>query len=487
MRLRVTRTCPPSFPLAKALRYKSQIFRYATWSRPYWPIAFPSASVRHYSTKTTREPTTDGNVAIPSLPPQRLVPVVLTRPPLPAAASEQSSPERPSTEEPLTASSSYCRLIIRHCQTPNSSIDWIDVTSHPATTLEDYKTGIMTFFQELGVSELIGMDGALDTMLLPQTISLQNGTIGLVVRVASRNVSPEQDSIQELTNRLTVLIFEDHRVVTIHRIDVEFIRNIRDSWHSVFSNVMTKPYLLNLLVKRSTQTFQRALADAILLFDKYEASLFAPREQRPQLSRNIYHVKRRAAVYHRLLSLQHDAFSHCITLLKHQEEEGRAMMKKWMAADHAATGGSMPHRFRRYHQNHPSHASNRGTVVLGHAPSTASAGVVVASPQQLDAYFHNVLQHMEDIRSLSDELNETANAVLQLLFQLSSYQLNDLMRVLTMFSAVFIPLTFMSGIYGMNFESLPLLNHPQGHWVCFGVMSVMSGGLLGWFRWRKYW
>ncbi|KAH9600727.1 Mg2+ transporter protein [Trypanosoma melophagium] len=77
--------------------------------------------------------------------------------------------------------------------------------------------------------------------------------------------------------------------------------------------------------------------------------------------------------------------------------------------------------------------------------------------------FQDVQQDIAHVRSISEELNANADSVLQLLFQLSSYQLNELMRVLTIFSAFFIPLSFIASIYGMNFTHLPLLEDNYGH------------------------
>ena len=63
---------------------------------------------------------------------------------------------------------------------------------------------------------------------------------------------------------------------------------------------------------------------------------------------------------------------------------------------------------------------------------------------------------------------------------------NEVMRVLTVMSSVFIPLTFIAGVYGMNFESIPGLKSPQGFAVCVLLMVVLAAGMLLLFR-RKRW
>jgi len=67
-----------------------------------------------------------------------------------------------------------------------------------------------------------------------------------------------------------------------------------------------------------------------------------------------------------------------------------------------------------------------------------------------------------------------------------SNRMNEVMKVLTIFAAIFIPLTFLAGIYGMNFEYMPEL---KWHWGYFGVLIIMASVasvMLVYFR-RKRW
>ncbi len=65
-------------------------------------------------------------------------------------------------------------------------------------------------------------------------------------------------------------------------------------------------------------------------------------------------------------------------------------------------------------------------------------------------------------------------------------KLNEMFRVLTIFSVIFVPLTFIAGIYGMNFEYIPELGYPWGYFVVWGVMITMAVGMLIYFK-RKNW
>jgi magnesium transporter len=75
---------------------------------------------------------------------------------------------------------------------------------------------------------------------------------------------------------------------------------------------------------------------------------------------------------------------------------------------------------------------------------------------------------------------------LNLIFNLQSHKLNEVMKTLTIFSVIFIPLTFMAGIYGMNFANMPELNAKYGYFVLLGVMLIVTVVSIMIFK-RKKW
>ncbi|MFU8769926.1 MAG: CorA family divalent cation transporter, partial [Desulfotignum sp.] len=79
---------------------------------------------------------------------------------------------------------------------------------------------------------------------------------------------------------------------------------------------------------------------------------------------------------------------------------------------------------------------------------------------------------------LTDQLN-IHNSV-------TANRMNDIMKVLTIFAAIFIPLTFIAGVYGTNFKYLPELEYRYSYFIFWGVLIVIAGILLGYFK-KKRW
>lgn len=83
-----------------------------------------------------------------------------------------------------------------------------------------------------------------------------------------------------------------------------------------------------------------------------------------------------------------------------------------------------------------------------------------------------------DIMELESQIN--------LFFSVQGHRLNEVMKTLTIFSVIFIPLTFLAGIYGMNFENIPELRSPNGYFILLGVMLVITVVSIIIFK-RKKW
>ena len=115
---------------------------------------------------------------------------------------------------------------------------------------------------------------------------------------------------------------------------------------------------------------------------------------------------------------------------------------------------------------------------------------LVASETRI--YFADCWENSRRLLESIDAHRELGNDLLDLHMSQLSHKLNEVMKVLTIFSALFIPLTFVAGIYGMNFDpgaspwNMPELGWAYGYPVAIGVMLVMAGGLFVYFV-RKGW
>lgn len=102
------------------------------------------------------------------------------------------------------------------------------------------------------------------------------------------------------------------------------------------------------------------------------------------------------------------------------------------------------------------------------------------------AYYRDVEDHLSQVFESIEAYREMLNFTSEVYMSRLSFKMNDVMKVLTLFASIFIPLTFVAGIYGMNFEHMPELDHPYAYFVCLGAMAVIGLGLLFYFK-RKNW
>jgi magnesium transporter len=96
----------------------------------------------------------------------------------------------------------------------------------------------------------------------------------------------------------------------------------------------------------------------------------------------------------------------------------------------------------------------------------------------------DVLEHIERVVHHVRRLEQSAEAAVQMHFNAQSHRTNDIMRTLTALTAIFLPLNLIAAIFGMNFDSIPLLHKSSGFWWAVGCMVVIAV-TLGLVFWRK--
>ena len=104
----------------------------------------------------------------------------------------------------------------------------------------------------------------------------------------------------------------------------------------------------------------------------------------------------------------------------------------------------------------------------------------------LERHAAEVSEQFERIVSLSNLHNELANDLMNGYLSLSSHRLNNIMKVLTVITCIFVPITFIAGIYGMNFEYMPELASRYAYFIVLLVMVMVATGLLVLFRKQRW-
>jgi len=107
-------------------------------------------------------------------------------------------------------------------------------------------------------------------------------------------------------------------------------------------------------------------------------------------------------------------------------------------------------------------------------------------PSELEAPLRDCYDHCLQVTEMIESYRELVGAINGTYLSAVSNRTNEVMRVLTIMASIFIPLTFIAGIYGMNFEHMPELAMPYAYPAVWFVMLATAGAMLHYFR-RKGW
>ncbi|MGB5434257.1 MAG: magnesium/cobalt transporter CorA [Maribacter sp.] len=101
-------------------------------------------------------------------------------------------------------------------------------------------------------------------------------------------------------------------------------------------------------------------------------------------------------------------------------------------------------------------------------------------------FLRDALDHSYEINESLQIYREMAMSLMEMYMSNMSNKMNEVMKVLTIMASIFIPLTFIAGIYGMNFDHMPELHWENGYYMVWGVMIALFIGMLFYFK-RKHW
>ena len=102
------------------------------------------------------------------------------------------------------------------------------------------------------------------------------------------------------------------------------------------------------------------------------------------------------------------------------------------------------------------------------------------------SYLRDLYDHIVHVSESVDLYREMIWSLMDMYMTIISNKMNEVMKVLTIIATIFIPLTFMAGVYGMNFDNIPELHYEYGYYILWGLMAVIFIMMLLYFR-RKKW
>ena len=106
--------------------------------------------------------------------------------------------------------------------------------------------------------------------------------------------------------------------------------------------------------------------------------------------------------------------------------------------------------------------------------------------ESIEPYLRDLYDHVIHISETLEVQREITTGLMETYLSMMSNKMNEVMKVLTVIATIFIPLTFIVGIYGMNFKFMPELDVPWAYYVVWGVMISVVVGMVIYFR-RKKW
>jgi magnesium transporter len=124
------------------------------------------------------------------------------------------------------------------------------------------------------------------------------------------------------------------------------------------------------------------------------------------------------------------------------------------------------------HQREVLHRLSRGEFALVPAPALP--------------FFRDVYDHFQRVADLADGYRELLSGALDAYLSMVSNRMNEVMKALTLVATVLLPMTFIAGVYGMNFDHMPELHWRWGYAFAWAFMLTVGGGMIAWFKTRKW-
>jgi magnesium transporter len=107
-------------------------------------------------------------------------------------------------------------------------------------------------------------------------------------------------------------------------------------------------------------------------------------------------------------------------------------------------------------------------------------------PPEAMPFYRDIFDHFVRVTDLAESYRDLVTASLDAYLSVQANRMNEVMKTLTLISTIMLPLTFIAGVYGMNFELMPELKWKWGYPFAIGTMVLVAGLILIWFKRRKW-
>jgi magnesium transporter len=101
-------------------------------------------------------------------------------------------------------------------------------------------------------------------------------------------------------------------------------------------------------------------------------------------------------------------------------------------------------------------------------------------------FIRDLYDHTIRVIDTVETYRDLLSGMMDIYLSSQSNRMNEVMKVLTIISTIFIPVTFIAGVYGMNFKYMPELESPYGYWIVWGIMIIMMLSMLLYFKMKKW-
>lgn len=215
----------------------------------------------------------------------------------------------------------------------------------------------------------------------------------------------------------------------------------------------------------------------VLCFQERERDIFDPIRERIRTNTGIVRKKGADYLVYRLVDSVVDNYFLITERLEERIEDLEEAITANTELDHMRT---------IQHLKREIITLRRALLPLREAVSGLEKGVTELVSPNNEKYFRDVYDHLIQISDNLETNREVLSGLMDMHMANMNHRMNEVMKVLTVIASLFIPLTFIVGIYGMNFENMPELHWKYGYFAAWGLMIAIFMAMLGYFR-RKKW